>query len=192
MFCVFYHFGMRNRGPVSTVLLAGYGAVGGPGSAFRPVADSEMIEAAVQMLGEASASQLIVVLGEPAGTLSFPIGAQSTTVKRHKEWTQGYRAAVAAGLRALAPDAGGVLFATCDLAVESARALRRLCRRFERGELGLYACHDGMRIHTPVLMARRYRDELLAMPDDAHLLDVVTGHPEDVEYVDILTPTPAP
>jgi CTP:molybdopterin cytidylyltransferase MocA len=133
-----------------------------------------------------------VVLGEPAGTLSFPIGAESTTVKRHKEWEQGYRAAVVAGVRAIAQDVVAVLFATCDLAPESAKALGRLVRRFHRGELGLYACHDGEQVHLPVLVDRRYRNDLLAMPEDAHLLDLVTSNPDDVEYVDILTPTPSP
>lgn len=174
------------------MLLAGRGAVGGPGSDFKPIADSDRIESAIAQLAAAEVDQFIVVLGEPSGTLSFPIGAESTTVKRHKEWEAGYRAAVAAGVRAIGNDVSAVLFATCDLAPESAKALGRLVRRFHRGELGLYACHDGERVHPPVIMDRRYRNELLAMQEDTHLLDVVTAHPEDVEYVDILTPTPSP
>jgi len=177
---------------LAAVLLAGRDSGSRAGAEFQPVADADLIEDAVQLLGQATVDQFIVILGEPAGTLSFPIGSESTTVKRHKGWEQGYRAAVAAGLQAIGHDITAVLFATCDLAAESARALKRLRRRYERGELGLYACHDGERIHSPVLMDRRYRGELLKMDEATHLLDVVTGHPEDVEYVDILTPTPAP
>ena len=180
---------METPGPVAAILLAAQSDESG---ALRCIADSDAIEATIGTLARANIDELVIVLGEPAGTLAFQMAAPVTTVRRDAGWQHGIARGIANGLRALQPDAVAVVLATAALGAADARELRRVIRRFRRGESALFAFeHDGQPV-LPVLVDRRYRSVLLGVKDGEDAAAAVAAHPDGCVLVAPGHSTPSP
>lgn len=180
---------MEAPGPVAAILLA---ADFDREGALRCIADSDAIEAAIGTLARAAVDELVVVLGEPAGTLAFQMAAPVTTVRRDAAWQHGIARGIANGLRALQPDSVAIVLATAALGPAHARELRRVVRRFRRGESAMFAFErDGQPV-LPVLVDRRYRSVLAAVRDGADPAAVIAAHPDGCVLVAPGSSTPSP
>lgn len=180
---------MDTDGPVAAVLLAA--EVDSAGT-LRCIADSDAIEAAIGTLARASIDELVIVLGEPAGTLAFQMAAPVTTVRRDAGWQAGIARGIANGLRALQPDSVAIVLTTAALGPADARELRRVIRRFRRGESALFAFERDGQPALPVLVDRRYRSVLLGVQDGQDAAAVVAEHPDGCVLVAPGRSTPSP
>ena len=174
---------MADRGPIGGILLAATHQAENGKPVVRPTADADQIEEAVDILAGAPLDHLVVVMGEQAGTISFQIGPMPTTIKRHREWTTGMRAGVAAGRKSLPPDTEGALITTVDIPGITTKLVEEMMRRFRTGKGGYYAIQDGKRWRLPALVDLKHKKELTGLKDDQHLLDLLATKGDAVEGI---------
>ena len=180
---------MKTRGPVAGILVA---ATRGSDGSHLPIADADSIEAAIHVLASTKIDQLVVMLGEPAGTVAFHMAAPTTTVKRDKEWTTGLGGGLRGGVEALQPDAVAILITTVDIVPEDGRALRRAIRRYHRGESDCFIFERDGRVGLPALLDRRCRALLLEAQSEAELIDRIRQREDGCEVISVTSPSPEP
>jgi molybdenum cofactor cytidylyltransferase len=137
----------------------------------------------------ARCAPVIVVLGAEAERIRAgerPSGQADATYVVNPDWARGQTTSMQCGLRAVPPEADGVLFTLVDhpavapatieaLLAEPCAALVRVPR------------YHGRRGH-PIWFSRAIIDEFLALPETGAARDVVRGHAAETEFVDVDDP----
>jgi molybdenum cofactor cytidylyltransferase len=132
-------------------------------------------------LFSARCNPVIVVLGAHAGQIRDGAKRAATFVV-NAGYQSGQTSSMQCGLRALPPDAEGVLFtlvdhpavnsATLDLLLAAPRPLVRVPRyRDQRGH--------------PIWFARELVPEFLALPPDGAAREIVRAHVADTQFIDV-------
>jgi molybdenum cofactor cytidylyltransferase len=132
-------------------------------------------------LFSARCNPVIVVLGAHAGQIRDGAKRAATFVV-NADYQSGQTSSMQCGLRALPPDAEGVLFtlvdhpavnsATLDLLLAAPRPLVRVPRyRDQRGH--------------PIWFARELVPEFLALPPDGAAREIVRAHVADTQFIDV-------
>ena len=129
-------------------------------------------------------SPVIVVLGAGAGDIRER-AARPATFAVNPRWPLGQTTSMQCGLRAVAPDAEGVLFtlvdhpavspATIDALLNGQRPLVRVPR-------------FGNRRGHPIWFSRELIPEFLALPETGAARDVVRSHVAETEFLDVDDP----
>jgi CTP:molybdopterin cytidylyltransferase MocA len=133
----------------------------------------------------ARCSPVIVVLGADAGRIRASVLCAATFVV-NPDWARGQTTSMQCGLRAVPPEADGVLFTLVDhpavapatidaLLVDSCAALVRVPR------------YHGRRGH-PIWFSRELIPEFLALAETGAARDVVRGHAAETEFLDVDDP----
>jgi molybdenum cofactor cytidylyltransferase len=132
----------------------------------------------------ARCAPVIVVLGAEAERIRARVCPATFVV--NPDWARGQTTSMQCGLRAVPPEADGVLFTLVDhpavapatidaLLAEPCAALVRVPR------------YHGRRGH-PIWFARAIIHEFLALPDTGAARDVVRGHAAETEFLDVEDP----
>jgi molybdenum cofactor cytidylyltransferase len=107
------------------------------------------------------------------------VQGRSVHVAEPEDPDEGRAASVRAGLRALPPDAEGVLFALADQPFLEPHDFDALIDRFAQGDAQIvYATYGGQR-GTPVLFAAAYRAELEQLRGSEGGRTLILRHAED-------------
>jgi molybdenum cofactor cytidylyltransferase len=133
----------------------------------------------------ARCAPVIVVLGAEAERIRAG-GHPAATYVVNPDWARGQTTSMQCGLRAVPPEADGVLFTLVDhpavapatidaLLAEPCAALVRVPR------------YHGRRGH-PIWLSRAIIHEFLALPETGAARDVVRGHVAETEFVDVDDP----
>jgi len=171
----------------AVVLAAGRGRrMGGP-KHLLPVGEpaQPMLARVVLSLRTAGVSGISVVLrpGDASGeACALAYGAGPVPAEDPEE---GRAASVRAGVRAAPADASGLLFALADQPFLAADDFAALLAAFAAApDAIVHACYAGAR-GTPVLFARRFWPELLALRGRDGGRRVIAAHPEAVRGVEL-------
>ena len=138
----------------------------------------------------AHCSPVLAVLGHEAEAVRAGLrrAAQAAFVV-NADYRRGQLSSLQCGLRALPPDACGVLFTLVDLPAVKASTIERLARQarsLERPWL-VIPRHSGRRGH-PVGCSRELVEELLALPVEAQAREVIHRHLAQAFYVEVDDP----
>jgi CTP:molybdopterin cytidylyltransferase MocA len=146
--------GGPERSPIAGLLLAaGEGSRLGRPKALVSIGGRTLVERGVELLRDGGTEPVIVVTG--AVDVSLP----GVVTVHNPDWRTGMGSSLRTGLATLPNDAAAVVVALVDQPLIGAEAVSRLISAF-RDEPGLIAAGYGGKRRNPVLIPRRYWDEV--------------------------------
>jgi CTP:molybdopterin cytidylyltransferase MocA len=132
-------------------------------------------------LFSAKSSPVIVVLGAGADSISVPAAARAVV---NRDWPLGQTTSMQCGLRALPPEADGVLFTLVDHPAVSAATVDALLSASGRLRIPRF---DGRRGH-PIWFSRDLIPEILAVPPDGAARDAIRSYYPEATFLDVDDP----
>lgn len=133
----------------------------------------------------ARCAPVIVVLGASAEEIRARASGPATFVE-NQDYRSGQTSSMQCGLRAVPPDAGGVLFTLVDHPAVAPETIDALVASTSSALLRVPRC-QGRRGH-PIWLSRRLIPEFLALPTDGAARDVVRRHAAETEFLDVDDP----
>jgi molybdenum cofactor cytidylyltransferase len=133
----------------------------------------------------ARCSPVIVVLGAAAERIRAG-GHPAATFVVNPEWARGQTTSMQCGLRAVPPEADGVLFTLVDHPAVAPATIDALLAG-PRATLLRVPRHHGRRGH-PIWFSREIVPEFLALAETGAARDVVRGHASQTEFLDVDDP----
>jgi molybdenum cofactor cytidylyltransferase len=129
---------------------------------------------------------VIVVTGHQRERVERVLAGLPVTVVHNPDFADGLSTSLRAGIKAVPPDADGAIVTLGDMPQVSAKLIDRLIAAFdpERGALVVIPTIDGKR-GNPVLWARRFFPDLLAVEGDIGARHLIAGYAEAVAEVAI-------
>jgi molybdenum cofactor cytidylyltransferase len=150
-----------------------------------------VVDAALQ----ARLAQVIVVLGSNAGEIAPELRDRPATIVVNPGWQEGMSSSLRAGLAAVLPDSSAALFIPADMPRLSPGVLQTIVAHFQESYVqtsGSQQPHGGIVIPTyqgrrgnPVLIARSFFPELMALSGDTGGRAIVAAHPADVAEIEV-------
>jgi CTP:molybdopterin cytidylyltransferase MocA len=130
-------------------------------------------------------SPVVVVLGAAAADVRAAARRPAAFVV-NPAWQRGQTTSMQCGLRAVPPEAEGVLFTLVDHPAIAPATIDALLDR-PPGELLRVPCYRGRRGH-PIWFARELISEFLDLPESGAARDVVRRHAADTGFLDLDDP----
>jgi molybdenum cofactor cytidylyltransferase len=167
------------------VLAAGVGRRMGFAKHLHALDGAPLLERVVRALQATRATPIRVVLrpGDDAGVaLAAKLGVPAIFAERADE---GRAASVRAAVRAVAPDADGLLVALADQPFLESGDFAGLLDAFDGSRGGIVRARYAGEPGTPVVFARRFFPELLELRGRDGGRRVIAGHADAVHLVDL-------
>lgn len=124
--------------------------------------------------------EVIVVLGYRAEEIRKIISAKPVKVVINQDYARGMSTSMGAGLGMVDSRAQGVIFALGDQPLVDSQTIDKLVSEFYRSGKGIIIPVYRGRRGNPVILAMKYRDELLRITGDTGGRVVIQDHPEDI------------
>ena len=169
------------------VLAAGRSTrMGGPNKLLEEINGKPLVRIVAEQALASRASPVIVVTGHQRERVERVLAGLPVTVVHNPDFADGLSTSLRAGIKAVPPDADGAIVTLGDMPQVSAKLIDRLIAAFdpERGALVVIPTIDGKR-GNPVLWARRFFSDLLAVEGDIGARHLIAGYAEAVAEVAI-------
>ena len=169
------------------VLAAGRSTrMGGPNKLLEEINGKPLVRIVAEQALASRASPVIVVTGHQRERVERVLAGLPVTVVHNPDFADGLSTSLRAGIKAVPPDADGAIVTLGDMPQVSAKLIDRLIAAFdpERGALVVIPTIDGKR-GNPVLWARRFFPDLLAVEGDIGARHLIAGYAEAVAEVAI-------
>jgi len=169
------------------VLAAGRSTrMGGPNKLLEEINGKPLVRIVAEQALASRASPVIVVTGHQRERVERALAGLPVTVVHNPDFADGLSTSLKAGIKAVPPDADGAIVTLGDMPQVSAKLIDRLIAAFdpERGALVVIPTIDGKR-GNPVLWARRFFPDLLAVEGDIGARHLIAGYAEAVAEVAI-------
>ncbi len=169
------------------VLAAGRSTrMGGPNKLLEEINGKPLVRIVAEQALASRASPVIVVTGHQRERVERALAGLPVTVVHNRDFADGLSTSLKAGIKAVPPDADGAIVTLGDMPQVSAKLIDRLITAFdpERGALVVIPTIDGKR-GNPVLWARRFFPDLLAVEGDIGARHLIAGYAEAVAEVAI-------
>ncbi len=164
---------------VALVLAAGESRRMGQPKLVLPLGPSSVIERVVDACLGSTADRVVVVLGAYADQVGTRLGQRRVTLAFNPEYREGLSASIRHGLGEAGPEADAVLIVLGDQPMVSAALIDRVVAAYHATGRGIvYPLVGGTRGH-PVLLAARYREDILSLRGDVGCRAIVEAHAED-------------
>jgi molybdenum cofactor cytidylyltransferase len=172
---------------VGVVLAAGESRRMGRLKALLPFGKRTVIEQGLYTLLQANLADVAVVLGHRADEIAAVLEPLPVQLLYNPNYVQGMTTSVQVALEALTPIPDAYLLALVDQPQISPGLVQQILEAFVRTRKGIVIpTYQGKRGH-PILLASRYRHEVLALGPDQGLNLVTRGHPDDTLEVAVGT-----
>ncbi len=132
------------------------------------------------------AKPVIVVLGAKADTIVTYLKSKPVTIVYNDSWPQGMASSIAAGLQAVLTDnkaINEVIIMLCDQPFVDALLLNQLIARHTESGKGIIACKYAATIGVPVLLNKKYFDELKLLQGEEGAKKLLLKYKDDVAFV---------
>lgn len=173
------------EGTAAIVLAAGEARRFGGPKLIMPFADSTVIGCVVSALARAGVEPIIVVVGANRASIEGALASADVQIAENPDPSRGMLSSVQIGVAVVPESAGRFVIALADQPRLRAEDITRLIAEMARTGKGIARpVHCGKRGH-PVVFASRYRNEILALPPEATLRDVIHRHLDDIVEVDV-------
>jgi molybdenum cofactor cytidylyltransferase len=165
--------------------------MGGPNKLLAEIGGRPLIRIAVEQALASRARPVVVVTGHQRDKVEAALAGLDIKLVHNPNFAEGLSTSVKAGLAALPDEADGAIVCLGDMPQVTAALIDKLTAAFdpERGALVVVPVIDGQR-GNPVVWARRFFNELMAIDGDIGARQVISRYPEAVTEV-ALTDTAA-
>jgi molybdenum cofactor cytidylyltransferase len=145
-----------------------------------------MVARVVDNVLASQAGPVTVVTGHARDEVEAALAGRNVRFVPAEDYAEGLSASLKAGLAALPPQAEGVLICLGDMPLVTAAAIDRLLAAFdpEEGRAIVMPTHGG-RQGNPVLWAREFIPEMMALSGDAGARRLISRHAERVAEVEM-------
>jgi molybdenum cofactor cytidylyltransferase len=167
------------------VLAAGRGTrMAGGVKQTAEIAGKPLVGHAVAAARDGGCSPVVVVTGHAAPAVRAAVGEAAVTFVHNGDYAEGMATSLKAGLAALPGDVDAVVVLLADMPHVDGALVRRLAAAYDplAGKLIAVPVAGGRR-GNPVLIARRFFDELKTVTGDVGARDVIRAYPEAVVEV---------
>jgi molybdenum cofactor cytidylyltransferase len=173
---------------IATLLLAAGQSrrMGGPNKLLQEIDGRPMVVRTAQRLLASRARPLVAVLGRDADEIDAALGPLPVTRVRNPDYAQGLSTSVKRGVAALPEDVDGVLVCLGDMPLVAGRDLDRMIAAFNplEGRAIVVPTRRGQR-GNPVLWARRFFPDMMALAGDVGARQLIAEHAEMVAEVEM-------
>jgi molybdenum cofactor cytidylyltransferase len=169
----------------AVVLAAGRSTrAGATNKLLAPIDGVPMVVRAVIRISESGASPIIVVTGFEAERVRAALADAGVTFAHNPNFAQGMAGSISAGIEALPGDVAAALVCLGDMPAIEAAEIKQLMAAFDaEGTAAICAPIAQGRRGNPVLFARRFFPELLALRGDSGAKMVIAAHGDVVAEV---------
>jgi molybdenum cofactor cytidylyltransferase len=182
----------KGRRIAAIVLAAGRSTrMGGPNKLLAEIGGKPLVRIAAEQALASKARPVVVVTGHQHDKVEAALHGLDLRFTHNPNFAEGLSTSVRAGLAALPTDADGVIVCLGDMPQVTAPLIDKLTTAFdpEKGALVVIPVIDGKR-GNPVVWARRFFPELMAIDGDVGARHLIGRYPEAVAEV-ALTDTAA-
>jgi molybdenum cofactor cytidylyltransferase len=172
----------HDRRIAALVLAAGRSTrMGGPNKLLAEVGGRPLVRIAVEEALASRAKPVIVVTGHQRDKVEAALTGLNVTRVHNPNFADGLSTSVKTGLAALPEDIDGAIVCLGDMPQVTATLIDKLIAAFdpERGALVVVPVIDGKR-GNPVVWARRFFPELMALDGDVGARQLIGRYPEAV------------
>ena len=170
------------------VLAAGRSQRMGAQKLLLPVGGQPMIARIVDQVLASPIDRVFVVIGADPDRIAAALADRPVTFVINPDQHGEMLSSVRCGLAALPPECTAALVVLGDQPGLTADVVAQLLRAFQTADRGIVVpTFNGRRGH-PLLVALRYRDEILTSYETVGLRGLLQAHPEDVHEVEVGTP----
>ncbi len=169
---------------VAAVILAAGGSVrmGQPKQLLR-YAGQTLVRRIAETALAAGCDPVLIVVGREHEAIGAELQNLAVTLVPNENWERGLGTSLRTGVKALI-DCDAIVIAACDQPHVDAELIRRIIQTQEETQRPIVAsAYSGTR-GVPALFAQRYREELLALPNEHGAKAIIARHLVDVETVD--------
>jgi molybdenum cofactor cytidylyltransferase len=151
---------------------------------LAPIGGVPMVARAVARISESGASPIIVVTGFEAERVGAALEDAGVEFTHNPDFAQGMAGSIIAGIEALPGDVAAALICLGDMPAIEATEIKQLMAAFDaEGTAAICAPIAQGRRGNPVLFARRFFPELLALRGDSGAKSVIAAHGDVVAEV---------
>lgn len=151
--------------------------------------EKTIIEAVIGNVVQSKAENILAVLGSDREKIEEKIKDLPLKVVFNPNFREGMLSSAQAGFQTLPEDAHAVLVFLGDQPAISHAVIDKVIDAYNRTKKGIVLpVYKGNRGH-PVLIDMKYKDEVEKLSADVGLRGVVYSHPEDVQEVEVETPS---
>ena len=169
------------------VLAAGRSTrMGGPNKLLEEINGKPLVRIVAEQALASRANPLIVVTGHQRERVERALAGLRVTFVHNPDFADGLSTSLKAGIKAVPAEADGAIVTLGDMPQVSAKLLDRLIAAFdpEHGALVVVPTFDGKR-GNPVLWARRFFADLMAVEGDVGARHLIAGYAEAVTDVPV-------
>ncbi|MHB1038403.1 MAG: nucleotidyltransferase family protein [Pirellulales bacterium] len=172
----------------AVVLAAGRSRRMGTQKLLLPLVGQPLIARIVDQLLASPVERILVVVGADKDRIAAALADRRVEFVENPDPDGEMLSSVRCGLGALAAQCDAVLVVLGDQPGLTAKLVTSLVRAFETSGRGMVVpAHCGNRGH-PILIALKYRDEIMTCYDEVGLRGLVQAHAEDVFEVEVDSP----
>jgi len=174
-----------NRHVTAIILAAGRSTrMGGPNKLLAELGGKPLVRLVTEQALASKAHDVIVVTGHQAELVEKALAGLDVKFVRNPDFAEGLASSVKAGIAAVPDDADGAVICLGDMPMISAQLIDHLIEAFapDRGNLIAVPVSDGRR-GNPVLLSRRFFNELMALDGDIGARHLIARHGEAVAEV---------
>jgi molybdenum cofactor cytidylyltransferase len=169
----------------AVVLAAGESKRMGESKVLLPFGEKTMIEEVLDRVTAAKVDGVLVVLGSNWEKIAAQIKEYRVKVSLNPHFHRGMLSSVVWGFQALPAKVKAALFVLADQPRIPVWVINRIIAAYRKESRGIVIpTFKGERGH-PVLIDRKYRDEVKTLDLEVGLRGLVYGHPEDVREVEV-------
>jgi len=133
--------------------------------------------------------EILIVLGHRSGAIAPTLSELGVRVVVNDAYREGMLSSVRAGVHAADPDAEWLLLALGDQPTLRPETVERLLAEAEAGDAGLVVPSYERRRGHPLLIHRRYREEIDALSGETGLRELFQRHPQAIRHVEVESQT---
>lgn len=170
------------------VLAAGRSQRMGTQKLLLPVGGQPMIARIVDQVLASPIDRVLAVIGADGDRIIAALAGRPVTFVVNADEQGEMLSSVRCGLAALPPECTAALIVLGDQPGLTADVVAQLLRAFPTAGRGILVPTSNGRRGHPVLVALRYRDEILTSYEAVGLRGLLQTHPEDVHEVEVGTP----
>ncbi|MCH8916967.1 MAG: nucleotidyltransferase family protein [Alphaproteobacteria bacterium] len=169
----------------AVVLAAGRSTrAGATNKLLAPIGGIPMVARALARITGSNAFPIIVVTGHQSAEVCAALAGQGVEFAHNADFAQGMAGSIIAGIKALPGDVAAALICLGDMPAIKAAEIDLLIAAFDaQGGAAICVPKAGGRRGNPVLFARRFFPELLALTGDSGAKTVIAAHPELVAEI---------
>jgi xanthine dehydrogenase accessory factor len=170
------------------ILAAGESKRMGKPKMTLPFGDKSIIEKVVSHATHSVLDKIIVVLGSDAEPVRRLLQEYAVKTVLNNKYKDGMLSSVQCGLSTVSPTTDGVMILLGDQPMVSSSVIDKVLDAFKRSGKDIIIATCGKKRGHPILIGRKYFQEVMEFPAEKTLKDLLIKYPGDIEEVETGSP----